>query len=203
MREEIENIIKEFHLDRARIFEVSHLKYEGIKKQIEKKFVRNGGELHWSNIENRFSPSLSLQTQYIGNHRRWYQLLDKIIPDTLHYVLFEDTRNWQPKYWVYEMFPQEIITVIGESTLLDDFYIVSKKYDWLISECHEDIVYFVGDGIDMSEIQKCNEQIKSIMEKMKIKEGLTESFKAKNPREWATRMYEIGWEAEQVVLDKY
>lgn len=81
-------------------------------------------------------------------------MLDKIIPDTLHYVLFEDTVDFQPKYWVYEMFPNEIIAVIDESDPSpDDFYIVSKKFEWLISECHEDIVYFVGDGIDISLIE--------------------------------------------------
>lgn len=57
------------------------------------------------------------------------------------------------EYWVYEMFPIEIITVINESDL-EDFYIVSKKLKWLISECHEDIVYFVGDEIDISLIEK-------------------------------------------------
>lgn len=153
MREIVENIIKDLHLNRARIFEVSHLKYTDIIKQIERTFVINGGSLHWSNIQNRFNPSFSLKTLYIGNNMKWYQLLRKIIPDTLTYVLFEDSRNYQPKYWVYEMFPAEIITVINESSP-QDFYIVSKKLKWLISECHEDIVYFVGDGIDISCIEK-------------------------------------------------
>lgn len=154
MREAIENVIKEFGLDRSRIFEVSYLKYADIIKKIERTFVKNGGALHWSNIENRFDPSFPLKKRYIGNNRLWYRSLVKIIPDTLHYVLFEDTVNFHTKYWVYEMFPEEIVTVIGESTPSpDDFYIVSKKFEWLISECHEDIVYFVGDKIDISLIE--------------------------------------------------
>ena len=150
MREAIEKVIKEFNLDRSRIFAVSHLKYADIIKKIVKTFVKNGGLLHWSNIEYRFNTCFTLKTQYIGNNRLWYQQLDKIIPDTLHYVLFEDTVNFQPKYWLYEMFPNEMITVINESECLDDFYIVSKKFKWLISEDHEEIVYFVGDEIDIS-----------------------------------------------------
>ena len=150
MREEIEKVIKDYNLDRSRIFAVSHLKYADIIKKIEKTFVKNGGSLHWSNIEYRFNTSFTLKTQYIGNNKLWYQQLDKIIPDTLHYVLFEDTVNFQPKYWLYEMFPNEMITVINESECLSDFYIVSKKFKWLISEDHEDIVYFVGDEIDIS-----------------------------------------------------
>ena len=154
MREVIENVIKDFDLSRSRIFEVSHLKYKDIIKKIEKVFVKNCGSLHWSNIECRFNSYFTLKTHYIGNNALWYQKLEKIIPDTLHYVLFEDTVNYQPKYWVYEMFPKEIITVINESERLNDFYIVSKKFEWLISEDHEEIVYFVGDEIDISLIER-------------------------------------------------
>ncbi len=157
IREAIENVVKNRYLDRSRIFEVSHLKYENIIKKIEKTFIINRGTsfyhstLHWSNIENRFSPSFTIKQTYVGDNVLWYHQLNKIIPDCLHYVLFEDTINFQPKYWLYEMFPSEIITVIDESEPSpDDFYIVSKKLKWLISECHEDIVYFVGDEIDTS-----------------------------------------------------
>ncbi len=37
----------------------------------------------------------------------------------------------------------ELICIIGEAYVLDDFYIVSKKFNWLISECHEDVVSFL------------------------------------------------------------
>ena len=155
MRDMIENIIKDCRLDRSRIFEVSHLKYADIIKKIEKTFVKNGGPIHWSNIENRFNPSFTLKMQDTGGNRFWYQKLDMIIPDALHYALFEGTSH----YWLYEMYPKEIITVINESEGLDDFYIVSKKFKWLISECHEDVVYFVGDEIDISLIQKDDREV--------------------------------------------
>ena len=203
IRIEIENIIKEFHLDRSRIFEVSHLKYADIIKQIERTFVKNAGPLHWSNIDYRFNPALTINTQYIGNHRRWYQLLHKIIPDTAHYVLFEDTINFQPKYWVYEMFPNEIITVIDECCGLNDFYIVSKKYKWLISECHEEIAYFVGDGINISLTQKCNSQIELLTEQIKEKEGITQPLEGTDFQEWAHQVNEINWRAEEIVLAQY
>ncbi|WP_408605477.1 DUF6756 family protein [Catonella morbi] len=43
-----------------------------------------------------------------------------------------------------------MICIIGNVNCLDDFYIVSKKFEWLISENHEDIVSFVGDTLDIS-----------------------------------------------------
>ncbi len=44
----------------------------------------------------------------------------------------------------------ELICIIGEAYVLDDFYIVSKKFEWLISECHEDVVSFVGNSLNLS-----------------------------------------------------
>ena len=82
--------------------------------------------------------------------------LPYIIPknERFVYVLFEDCKNFEPKYWVYEMCIPELICIVGEVCGLDDFYIVSKKFEWLISECHEDIVSFVGDSLDLSCFEK-------------------------------------------------
>ncbi len=82
----------------------------------------------------------------------WVEKLPDIIPEgeKLVYVLFEDCKNFEPKYWVYEMGIPELICIIGEVYVLDDFYIVSKKFEWLISECHEDVVSFVGNSLNLS-----------------------------------------------------
>lgn len=81
----------------------------------------------------------------------WVTKLPSIIPENerLVYVLFEDAINFEPKYWVYEMCIPELICIIGEVNGLDDFYIVSEKIKWLISECHEDIVSFVGNSLNL------------------------------------------------------
>lgn len=82
----------------------------------------------------------------------WVTKLPKIIPESekLVYVLFEGAKTFQPKYWVYEMGIPELICIIGEVYCLDDFYIVSKKFNWLISECHEEVVSFVGSPLNLS-----------------------------------------------------
>ena len=82
----------------------------------------------------------------------WVEKLPDIIPEgeKLVYVLFEDCKNFEPKHWVYEMGIPELICIIGEVYVLDDFYIVSKKFEWLISECHEDVVSFVGNSLNLS-----------------------------------------------------
>ena len=152
IRSEIERVIKEHGIDRSRCFECSKITYSGIIKKVEQRFVLYGGNLHWSNLENRFNPEWICKNKNISEDRMWVSKLPQIIPETEHpvYVLFEDSKNFKPKYWVYEMYIPELICMIGEVFTLGDFYIVSKKFDWLISECHEDIVSFVGNTLDLS-----------------------------------------------------
>ena len=153
MRDTIENVIKECKLERSRIHEVSHLKYASIIDKIDSTFIKNGGYLHWSNITLRFKSCYPLKHYSVSDNPLWFQELDRIIPNELCYVLFEDINRCRTKYWLYEMFPQELITVLSEVPY-DDFYIVSKKFKWLISECHEEVVYFVGEEFHL-EKSKC------------------------------------------------
>lgn len=99
-----------------------------------------------------FNPKLQCKTRDISKDRMWVARLPQILPERekFVYALFEDRKNYQPKYWVYEMGIPELICIIAEVYGLNDFYIVSKKFEWLISECHEDVVSFVGDSLDLS-----------------------------------------------------
>lgn len=150
-RNEIERVIKEKHINRSNCFECSKTAYSAIIKKIEQTFVFHGGSIHWSNM-GRFNPKLRCKMQDISEDRMWVTKLPDILPEheKLVYVLFEDSVNFEPKYWLYEMCIPELICIIGEACGLDDFYIVSKKFDWLISECHEDIVSFVGNVFNFS-----------------------------------------------------
>ena len=152
IRNEIERIIKGNNINRSNCFECSKISYKSIIKKIERKFVLNGGNIHWSNMGGRFNKDLICKTKDISHDRMWFLKLNEIIPENekLVYVLFEDTKNFEPKYWIYEMHIPELICVISEIYGLNDFYIVSKKFDWLISECHEDVVSFVGKALDIS-----------------------------------------------------
>lgn len=156
IRNEIEEVIKEHHIDRSKCFECSKTTYGSIIKKTEQAFVLHGGNIHWSNMGGGFHKNLVCRTRNISEDRMWVTKLPDIIPESGKpvYVLFEDTKNYQPKYWVYEMCIPELICMIGEVYSLYDFYIVSKKFDWLISECHEDIVSFVGDSLNLSCFEK-------------------------------------------------
>ena len=148
MRKQTEQIIKDQNLDRARAFEVPKLKYSAILHEIESAFVADGGGIHWANM-GRYKPDIPCVYRRITDQPLWYHALPEIIP-TPHdpvYVLLEDRKGYQPKYWLYEMCLPELIAILDESSGLGDFYIVSKKYQWLISENHEEIASFLGNGL--------------------------------------------------------
>lgn len=157
-REYIEQTIKEQNIDRKRFFEVSKQNYKNLIYKIEETFVqqnsKNHRTIHWANM-GYFNENIDWIGKSIRNMPLWYHLLPKIVlsPEKPIYVLFEDTKAYQPKYWLYEAFIPELITILDKSYYFD-YYIVSKKFDWLISENHEQIVCFVGNNLKTSVLKE-------------------------------------------------
>lgn len=152
MRNEIERVVKENNIERSRCFECSKISYASIIKKIEQTFVLHGKNIHWSNMGHGFNPKWQCKTKNISKDMMWIDKLPYILPkgENEVYVLFEDTQNYKPKYWLYEMRILELCLIVKEVYGLNDYYIISKKFNWLISECHEDVVSFVGSSLDLS-----------------------------------------------------
>lgn len=148
-RNEISRCIRENNIDKSRFFEASKQSYAQIIKNIENAFVDKSKSwdagIHWANMGN-YKRDIPLSIKTVEN-QAWVEKLRQIIPDEAVYVLFEDTKSYEPKYWLYEACVSELITVLSECVLWGDFYIVSKKYDWLISLNHHDILSFVGNRV--------------------------------------------------------
>ena len=150
-RSEIEQTIKNLKIDRANFFEVSKQSYQQIISQIENAFVDKSKHwnkgIHWANM-GFYRPELKCVNEVMKDWS-WIKKLPHIIPAPNNpvYVLFEDTKAYEPKYWLYEANLCELILVLNESHLWGDFYIVSKKYDWLISFNHHDIISYVGENL--------------------------------------------------------
>ena len=151
IRNEIERIVKEHQIDRRSFFEVSKTSYEQIQRKTENTFVDKSkhwdAEIHWANLGN-YNPKLSSVNVVMDDWSTWMAELPNIIPssDNSMYVLFEG----DSKYWLYEAFLSELIFILGEINGLDDFYIVSKKFDWLISLNHHDVITYVGDNLKVN-----------------------------------------------------
>ncbi len=73
----------------------------------------------------------------------------------LVYFLVNETINGATKYWYYKGKIQAIISIIGETEGLDEYYITSMKYEWFLTVDHHDVL--VGTG-DMIPVMKANEE---------------------------------------------
>ena len=76
--------------------------------------------------------------------------MPEIVKDEKVYLLLEDDRQ---KYWIAECNPAAVHLIINESIYLEDYYITNKKFNWLITENHHDIVQFIGEGLDANVIK--------------------------------------------------
>jgi hypothetical protein len=106
-------------------------------------------DIHWANL-GYYKADIPCSTKVMEDWS-WVGKLPRMIPTSEQpvYVLFEDTKNYEAKYWLYEAFVDELVLVLNECESLDDFYIVSKKYNWLISLNHHDVISCVGYGVTL------------------------------------------------------
>ncbi len=122
---------------------------------------KNG--LHWANISGYSPKSMKkLRGCYAVDYKTWFRKLPEILPASDRDVYF--LLDWNGGDWyfgecflLFESGVPELIkalSVLAESAFLGmgslDYYIVSKKYRWLIGFNHHDIASFVGDGLDPS-----------------------------------------------------
>lgn len=148
IRNEIEETVKEENIDRKRFSEVSKFEYEKIKRRFYYSFFEhenNNTETDLSNLDYlwlhfhkrliKSSPRYDVD-KYLNN-------ISDMIPDgekskKLYLILQHG--------WVYEGYISEIISVLSHSATFYDFYIVSKKFKYLIVYSVDgDAVYTVKD----------------------------------------------------------
>lgn len=135
IRDEIEEIIKEENIDRSRFYEFSKFMYQDIINKFYytfcdyKNFVTDRIRLEYRDLHFR----KNLHNYIIAGFLQcadWLDYLEKIRTEIatdgkLYLILSEQ--------WVYEGYLNEIITVLSETDCwLQDFYIVSPKFDWFV-----------------------------------------------------------------------
>lgn len=66
----------------------------------------------------------------------------------LVYFLVSETINELTKYWYYEGRIESIMLILGESGI-NEYYLVSKKYKWLLCYNHHDVLIGCGNIIPL------------------------------------------------------
>lgn len=120
---------------------------------------KNG--LHWANI-NGYSPKSmrNLAGCFPVDYSTWFYLLPQIISDNsmVYFLIDKGNRDWYlgEKFWIFESYVPELVKALEvlnhTAFLLNgwlDYYIVSKKYQWIIGFNHHDILSCVGDGLKL------------------------------------------------------
>lgn len=126
-----------------------------LERFVDHQYGRKNG-LYWSNINGGFRNDI--QRVYCfqegaNNHLsyEWIEKLPEIVNCEKVYLLLEEDRN---KYWIAECKPSIVSLIINEAIGYTDYYITDKKFNWLITENHHDIVQFLGEGLNVEQIEK-------------------------------------------------
>lgn len=149
VRDEIEETIKEENIDRSKFHEVSKFSYEKIlrkfyytffeydrnseKKKIDLSYV-------WLNFRKSLNHSATIRLYYDERDR---ESVKSLVPD------YSDDKicfGIVAEGWVYEGEISEMITAFSEVYFKTDFYIISKKFDWVVVNCEDGECLFRMDS---------------------------------------------------------
>jgi len=142
VRFEIEELCKNNQIPRDKFFEVRKDQWKSILTNIEDRFITKthySQGLHWG--WNRLKePSYAVRLVDPP-----YKHFDYFIEDDHIWFIVEDIYD---KMWIYEGESRLIFDqVIPELYQLKEYYLVSKKYKWIICEDHHGITHFSGKEI--------------------------------------------------------
>ena len=98
--------------------------------------------LHWLNTNGRFIKEKKYSFTDDKNWEWIFRLEEIIGKDEMIYVALEDEKD---KLWLAEGTTNVIARIIYEEFFADDYYIVDKKYQWMITRNHHEYVMFIGD----------------------------------------------------------
>lgn len=157
-RIDIQRYCEEHHIKKNEFHFVNINQWKNIYDKVVDSFVDKTSNyktgLHWLNTNCNFRKDKIIQYSFdTRNQWSWILKLPELVEnsDDTAYLLIEDDST---KYWIAEGNLKTISKIIYEELFYDDYYIVDKKYRWMITYNHEEIVLFIGDGLKMNEIEK-------------------------------------------------
>ncbi|MDO7846832.1 hypothetical protein Q5H92_10725 [Hymenobacter sp. M29] len=65
-------------------------------------------------------------------------------PEEVVWLVLNETVNMGDKFWFYQGTPRAIGRVLDECCYLDEIYLVSKKYAWLLCMNHHRVLFGIG-----------------------------------------------------------
>ena len=147
LRDKINKIAKQLHLSDEDFQLVRLTKYKQILVSIFEKFTN----LKKTTL-NIWWWQHFLEPRYSFHSKDVFEVLLKLIDNNeIVWFIIEDKRKEQEHFWLYEGKISAIISILKELHF-EEYYIVSKKFEWIVCENHHNLL--IGSG-------------KSIVEKIK------------------------------------
>ena len=143
--------------DRIRLLPVNG--WQGILKTVGDRFVDHSYfytyGLHWANTNGGFRDDVPVVFAFREGLQdtasyEWSERLSEIVGEQMVYLLIEEPGG---KFTVCECISSAVYLVINEAVYPSDYYITDKKFNWLISENHHDVVMFLGESLDVEKIK--------------------------------------------------
>lgn len=124
---------------------------------VDEQYARECGP-HWANINGGFQKNIDIIYWFqMGDapyrSYEWIEKLPEIVLCEKVYLLLEESRQ-QPKYWIAECSPDIVHLIINDTYGVEDYYITDRKFNWLITENHHDVVKFLGRGLNPETIEE-------------------------------------------------
>ena len=151
-RNDIERSIKELKINRDEFFEISKFQWQEIQNKVIEHFVNKKhytNDLHWA-WERLKEPYIGLRFKKDDA----YKHIADIVNEEYVWFIADDGSG---KMWIYEGKPHIISEIIADSYNIDEYYIVSKKYEWLLCENHHNFMCGSGEKI-VNQINKFKSQ---------------------------------------------
>lgn len=147
LRDDIEITRKSLEIHRDCFIEVRYYAYKDILQTIWDHFTKLGykAKRHfWLNYHLAGNVATYMPNNL--NDTRC-KILPAILPyDDKIWFIGADSKNQGPKYWLYEATVESVVRILDEMHRFD-FYIVNKKYRWLVTEEHHGMLLAVGEPV--------------------------------------------------------
>lgn len=148
-----ENHITEKDFRFLGIYEWQNIYDKVLEHFVDEQYARKCG-LHWSNIENGFQKNIDIlyAFTYINKDSyKWMERLHEIVKCEKVYLILDEDES--TKYWIAECSPAIVDLIINDAISSVDYYITDKKFNWLITENHSEVVKFIGKDLDIEVIK--------------------------------------------------
>ncbi|MGG2134559.1 DUF6756 family protein [Bacillus sp. S2(2024)] len=144
VRTEINSMLKENMIPKELLSEVGIHQWENIIQKFEQAFIKKShytNQISWYWL---FLKSDGYSVHFIDDDA--YKHLHKLVDENERIFFMVEEKSAKPKFWVYEGNITMIQKIIDE-TFAFEYYIFSKKFEWLLCENHHGILIGFGDKI--------------------------------------------------------